>query len=390
MSARQAFIITLTVILTLVLAYLIWWLSEIVLLLVGAIIFASAVRPYVAALSRRGVNRAVAILLIYALVFISTITVIIVAVPPLIMFLVSFIQSGDLSDRLAQLATRLAIFGWDQFRVLIPVVQLPEQFNQLLVETTNEVQQQAWTITQSTMVGLGQTVLLFTLAFYWLTSREQALSLLMLLSPKVHRLQVYTLWNAVEERLGNYVRGQIILMVVIGVASYVSLLLLGVPYAAALALIAGLTEAIPYVGPLMGAVPAVLVGFTVSPVVGLAVMGVYLVIQALEGNVLVPRIMSSSVGLNPLVVIVAIVAGGTINGIVGAILAIPLAGALQVIAQHLWVTPALAALPSDVVGPGGEEPEPTDEDAPEGLPEPEMILEELVVMPQPVQEGAAG
>ena len=376
MTARQSFIVTLTVILTLLAAFLVWRLSEIVMLLFGAIIFASAVQPYVTALDKRGLNRGLAIILIDLLVVVFVVGVTVVAVPPLISFIVTVVQSGVLTTKLTQLATRLAIFGWDQFQVLIPVFSLPAQLNTLIAETGDQVQAQAWTFTQSTLVGLGQAVLLFTMAFYWLTSRETTLALLLLLSPKVQRPRVHAIWNDIEFRLGAYVRGQAILMVLIGVASYVGLFLLGVPFAPALALIAGITEAIPIVGPLIGAVPAVIVAFTVSPVTGLLVAALYGVIQALENNVLVPRIMSSNVGLNPLVIIIAIVAGSALNGVVGAVLAIPLAGALQVLAQHIWVTPSLAALPQEEVGAGQEgdaSAEPSSE-----LPTPEAILADSI------------
>ena len=380
MTARQTLIVTLTITATVLGAYLVWRLSEIVLLLLGAIIFASAVQPYVTALDKRGLPRSLAIILIdlFAIIFVLALTII--AIPPLISFIVTVVQSGVLSTKLTQLATRLAIFGWDKFQVLIPVFSLPSQLDTLIANTGDEVQRQAWTITQSTMVGLGQAVLLFTMAFYWLTSRERTLALLLLLSPKMQRQSVHAIWNDIEFRLGAYVRGQAILMVIIGVASYVGLFFLGVPFAPALALIAGLTEAIPIVGPLMGAVPAVIVGFTVSPVVGLSVAVLYGVIQVLENNILVPRIMSNNVGLNPLVIIIAIVAGSSLNGIVGAVLAIPLAGALQVLAQHVWLTPSLATLPREEVGAGtGAAAESAETER--GLPTPEKILAESVVDP---------
>ncbi len=379
MTARQTFIVTMTVILTALAAYLVWRLSEIVLLLLGAIIFASAVQPYVTALDKRGLNRSAAIILIDLLVLVALISVIIVAVPPLITFLVTVVQSGVLTTKLTQLATRLAIFGWDQFQVLIPVISLPSQLNTMIAQTGDEVQQQAWPLTQSMMVALGQAFLLFTMAFYWLTSRERTLSLLLLLSPKAQRKQVHAIWNDIEFRLGAYIRGQAILMAIIGVASYVGLFLMGVPFAPALALIAGLTEAIPLVGPLLGAVPAVIVGFTVSPLIGLSVAVLYMVIQVLENNVLVPKIMSSNVGLNPLVIIIAIVAGSSLNGIIGALLAIPFAGTLQVLAQHIWVAPSLASLPHEEVGAGGTTAKHEDDGG--DLPTPEVILADSVVDP---------
>ena len=381
MTARQAFIVTLTVILTVLAAFLVWRLSEIVLLLLGAIIFASAVQPYVTALDKRGMNRGVAIILIDVVVIVLVIGVLLVSVPPLITFLITVVQSGVLTTKLTQLATRLAIFGWDRFEVLIPVFSLPAQLNTLISQTGDEVQQQAWTLTQSTMVGLGQAFLLFIMAFYWLTSREGTLALLLLLSPRSQGQRVHAIWNDVEFRLGAYVRGQAILMGIIGISSYIGLFLLGVPFAPALALIAGITEAIPMVGPLIGAVPAVIVGFTVSPLTGLLVAVLYIVIQALENNVLVPKIMSSNVGLNPLVIIIAIVAGSTLNGIVGALLAIPLAGTLQVLAQHIWVTPSLASLPQEEVGAGGTGATTqtlTIDETAMSLPTPEEILADVV------------
>lgn len=376
MTARQTFVVTLTAILTIVGAFLVWWLSEIVLLLIGAIIFASAVQPYVTSLNKRGIPRGIAIILIDILLLIALIILFVISIPPLITFLINVVQSGVLTEKLTQLTTRLTIFGWDQFQVLIPVFSLPSQLNALIAQTGDEVQRQAWTMTQSTLVGIGQAILLFTMSFYWITSRERTLALILLLSPKVQRQRVHAIWNDIEFRLGAYVRGQVILMVIIGLASYVGLLLLGVPNAPALALIAGITEAIPLVGPLIGAVPAVVIGFTVSPLTGILVAVLYGVIQGLENNVLVPKIMSSNVGLNPLVIIIAIVAGSTLNGIVGAVMAIPLAGALQVLAQHIWVSPSLATFPHEEVGAGGGAKQ---EEA--ALPTPEVILAESEIDP---------
>jgi predicted PurR-regulated permease PerM len=374
-TARQAFVVTLVVLATLTAAYMLYWLAGVVMLLFGAIIFASAIRPFVAALDGRGLHRGLAILLLYLVILLVVLGLLIVSVPPLLNFLMAVFADGILTDHLRQLAVRVAQMGWGNYQMLIPVIRLPAQFEAYMAQTGDEVQREAWTITQNTLFGLGQALLLFTMAFYWLTARERTLALLLLLSPKRHRNEVNAIWTDVENRLGAYVRGQVLLMLIIGVFACLGLLLLRVPYAIALGLIAGLTEAIPYVGPLLGAVPAVVVGFTVSPWIGLAVALYYLLLQAAENYVLEPRIMSSNVGLSPLVIIIAIVAGGMINGVAGAVLAIPLAGALQVIVQHRWIDPALSSL-----SPAQKESavKGTDEDGEEelGLPEPEALLEE--------------
>jgi predicted PurR-regulated permease PerM len=116
-----------------------------------------------------------------------------------------------------------------------------------------------------------------------------------------------------------------------------------VPFALPLAVFAGLTEVIPYVGPVIGAIPAVLIAFADSPVKGVMVIGWYLLIQQIESSILVPKIMENNVGLNPLLVIIAVIAGGSLGGVIGAILAIPVAGAAQVIMQHLIIQPTLDA-----------------------------------------------
>jgi predicted PurR-regulated permease PerM len=179
------------------------------------------------------------------------------------------------------------------------------------------------------------------MSFYWLTTRQPLLDLLMRLSPLHLRERTRTIWNDVETTLGAYVRGQAIMVLTIGVASFLGLMALRVDYALPLAVVAGLTEVVPIVGPIIGAVPAVLIAFADSPIKGLLVVGLYVVVQQLEANILVPKVMESNVGLNPLLVIIAIIAGSTLNGVVGALLAIPVAGALQVIAQHLLIEPAL-------------------------------------------------
>src|SRR5688500_13115598 len=145
MTARQAFVVTMTVMVTILAAYLLWRLSEIVLLLLGAIILASAVQPFVNWLNKRGLHRGLAIIIIDLLLIFFLISIVVVSVPPLVTFLVTVVQSGVLSTKLTQLATRLAIFGWDQFQVLIPVIALPTQLNALMSQTESEVQRQAWT-----------------------------------------------------------------------------------------------------------------------------------------------------------------------------------------------------------------------------------------------------
>ena len=132
-----------------------------------------------------------------------------------------------------------------------------------------------------------------------------------------------------------WVRGQLILMSTIGVATGVAYTLLGVPSALLLGLMAALAEAIPIIGPLLGAIPAVLVAATISPQLALAVAGVYLVLQLIEGNVLVPLVMRNTTGISPFLVIISVLIGGAVGGFIGALLAVPIAAAGEVLIEGL-------------------------------------------------------
>jgi predicted PurR-regulated permease PerM len=140
----------------------------------------------------------------------------------------------------------------------------------------------------------------------------------------------------VEEKLGGWVRGQLILMLAIGVMATVGYFALGLPNPILLGVAAGLFEIIPMVGPFLAFAPAVLVALAaVDPTRALAVVGYALVIQQIESNILVPRVMRSTVGVSQLTVLLGILVGATLAGIPGAFLAVPIAGALQVILAHV-------------------------------------------------------
>lgn len=341
MNGRHTFYRTVIVLATLVGAYLLYRLGETVIVLFGAIIFASAIRPYVDGLARRGMNRGLAILLIYAVILGGLAGLLVIAIPPLVELWRDLYANRGLIRIAQALVSQLSEFGWRNFRIDIPVFAPVAELEAQLNRAEDVAGELAWPFARSAGYVVSQLVLALVMGFYWLTARELILDLLLRMSPLRHRAQVELIWNDVEGTLGAYVRGEGILALVIGLASYVGLSLLGVPYAPALAVIAGTTEVIPVVGPILGAIPAVLVGLTVSPTTGLLVVGLYVLIQQLEGNILVPRVMEQSVGLNPLLVIVALVAGSSLNGILGALLAIPVVGALQVVARHLLINPVI-------------------------------------------------
>ncbi|HVP15325.1 MAG TPA: AI-2E family transporter [Terriglobales bacterium] len=163
------------------------------------------------------------------------------------------------------------------------------------------------------------------LTFYMAMDQKGMRTATVALVPWRERPRAERLDDRVKGRLGRWLRGQLLLGAVMGGLSYAALLLLHVQFALILALLAGLAELIPVVGPFIGAVPAVLVAASQQPILGLWVAIVYIVMQELEAHLLVPRIMSEATGLNPVVVIVAILAAAKLAGFVGVLLAVPAA-----------------------------------------------------------------
>jgi predicted PurR-regulated permease PerM len=156
--------------------------------------------------------------------------------------------------------------------------------------------------------------------------------------PKRHREKVAATFNQVDEKLGAWMRGQLVLSLFIGTISWVVLSLLNVPYALPLSLLAGMLEVLPTIGPILSAVPATIIALTISPTLAIGVMIAYFCIQLFENHVLVPNVMQRAVGLNPILVILGITIGGSIMGIAGALLSIPFISFIIVIFNNIHRT----------------------------------------------------
>lgn len=166
---------------------------------------------------------------------------------------------------------------------------------------------------------------LFFMAYYLVIERPHLHKYLLRFFPKNSAEEhAESLVLAVERQVGGWVRGELLLMGIIGVMTYIGLVLLGIPYALPIAVLSGLLEAVPNIGPTIAAIPAILMGLTVSPIVGLGALAMSILIQQLENNLIVPKIMQSATGTNPLVTIIVLLVGFTLGGIAGAILAMPL------------------------------------------------------------------
>jgi predicted PurR-regulated permease PerM len=149
--------------------------------------------------------------------------------------------------------------------------------------------------------------------------------------PKHHQAYINELIDLIRQKTGMWLRGQLILCLVVGLCAYAGLVFLDVKYALILALLFGIGELIPYLGPSIAAVPAVFLAFMQERSLGLSVIGLYVIIQVLENNFIVPAVMRKVVGINPIVTIFALLIGGKVAGVIGMVLAIPVVTAINII-----------------------------------------------------------
>lgn len=182
-------------------------------------------------------------------------------------------------------------------------------------------------------------VSVLVLAYYWTLNGERTLRALLLRVPMESRENLRQIIDTMEGKVGAFLRGQAVLCLSVSGAMLAALLIIQMPYALSLALLAGMFEAIPILGPTLGAIPALLVALATAPDKVIWVLVAVILIQQLESNVLIPRVMDKSVGVNPVVTILSIIAFGLLLGLPGTLLAIPLAAIIQVVVSYVVFEP---------------------------------------------------
>lgn len=337
MTPLRAMAITAAVIFVLVLAYVLYQIRDILILLILGVLLGAAVDPLVAGMRRRGLSRGQAILLIYGAIFATLAIGLYFVVPPLIdegQRLVAGVPgyldqaeawvTSNPNPAIRDAGERALTRG----RALIANLQ---QNPPIQVEQLN----QAIGFLTSIFGILFTTVSTLIVAYYWMTEKGLIKRVVLGIFPIARRDTAHRMWDEIEFRLGGWARGQLVLMAVVGLISAIAYFALGLPFWFLLAIWAGLTEVIPIVGPFLGGALAVLVALTDSWQKAVVVAVFVFLLQQLEGSILVPRIMRNAVGLTPLTVILAVLIGGALGGILGALLAIPVAAAVQVLATEL-------------------------------------------------------
>lgn len=324
-----------SIIKVLIVIFLVWILyliREVVAILLFAFILVSILEPAVEWLRAKKVPKTLSVVLVYLVLLAIFALILALIIPPI-------------SNQIDQISTNFPVY-WQKFN--LEFRNISQFLNQYGAgqEIENAFKNLKYNIPQTTsgvfsqvgnfLAGLFSIFIVLVITFYVLAEENATKRIFRSMLPSQYLPYVYQIFNRIQDKLGLWLRGQIILSFIVGLMVYLGLLFLGVKYALILGIIAGLLEFIPYLGPTFSGVLGVLLTFFQSPINALLVLILYIVIQVLENNILVPNIMRRAVGLNPVISIVALLIGGSLGGVIGAILAIPVATALSVFAQDFF------------------------------------------------------
>jgi len=307
------------IILGLVILYLI---RDVLVILLLSVIIAAAVSPAASYLQKKGLPRTLAVFAIYFLAF--------VVLAAILYFILS-----PLSNELDDLSLVFPIYfdkvqsAFQDLRAAAP------QYEQLLISIQNQLgvisnnlahlSGNIFGATSRLFGGVISAIFVIVISFY-LSAQEHGISIfLRSITPREHQGYILGLWSRAQHKLGRWFQVQLVSSAIVGGLVFIGLSIFGIKHSVLLSLLAGVTEIIPFVGPILAAIPAILFGLLKSPVVALWTLVVYTIIHQIENHIIVPQLTNRAVGLNPVVVIIALLIGSELMGIRGIILGVPLA-----------------------------------------------------------------
>ncbi|KKS78599.1 MAG: hypothetical protein UV53_C0031G0008, partial [Candidatus Azambacteria bacterium GW2011_GWE1_42_9] len=305
--------------------------SDFILVIIASVVIASAIEPAVAAAKKRNIPRLPAVLSVYlisALVFVGLFYFLLL---PLAGEISSFIRTLTIYSNsitnggiLSDLFRTQNLFGGFDTPVLIR--ELSAQLNSLSAFLSQGIFSGASLI----FGGIFNFVLILVLSFYLVAQEDGVSKFLKMITPMQHERYVIGLWRRSQHKIGLWMQGQLLSSALMALLVYLSLLIIGVPHALLLAVLAGVFELIPLVGATLAAIPTIFIAYTWGGMsIALIVAGLYIVIQQLEGHLIYPLVVKKMVGIPPIISIVSLVIGGTLAGFLGVLISVPVAAALM-------------------------------------------------------------
>jgi len=308
-----------------------YYISDVLLIVVAAIIFASAIEPIVSKLHRYRVHRILAVIFVYLLVALIFVALLIFFIPivanDLVLLLNNLPQTFSLESLWAPVQSLGLHVGQTSIAPgSISMGDFIQGLQSLIVGTSTGAFQTAAAL----FGGFLGLVLIVVLSFYLSVQDEGVADFLRIITPVRHQAYITDLWKRSQRKIGYWLQGQLLLGLVVGVLVYLVLLIVGIPHALILALLAAVFEIIPVFGPIISSVPAILIAFSDSGIgTGFLLVGLYIIIYQFESQLFYPLVVKKIVGISPIVVILALVIGAKLAGILGALIAVPLSAVLM-------------------------------------------------------------
>ncbi len=321
--------------------WLLYRFNQVIFILFIAIVMGTVIRPAVTWLHQRGLPRIAGVILVYLLLLALLIGFVLLLFPLIVeqgttiaAAVPGYYQS--LREWMVNYPNQLIVRLSEFLPATLPGLEPVQQTGQQMLASAGQA---LGYVTLAAKV-IFMAIVILLLAFHWTLDGPRTIQSLLLLVPKDQRESIRELISAMETKVGFYIAGQGVLCLVIGIMALVAYLLIGLPNALVLALVAGVLEAVPMIGPLLGAIPAALVALSIAPAKLVWVIVATVVIQQLENSLLVPRVMRKAVGVNPFVSLLAIFAFSSLFGIAGALMAIPMAAIIQLLLDRFVFHPA--------------------------------------------------
>ena len=315
--------------------WLIYRFNQVIFILFVAIVIGTVIRPVGAWLHQRGLPQTVGVIFVYLLLLLL-LTGFLLLLLPIISEQSKTIAAAipgyyqNLREWVIKNPTQSLASLSEFLPATLPKLMPVQQTGQELMASAGQLAGYVTLLVK----GIFTATIILVLAFYWTLDGPRIIQSYLLLIPPNQRESLSELFSAMESKVGLYMVGQGFLCIVIGLMALVAYLLIGLPNALVLALIAGVLEAVPMIGPFLGAVPAALVAVSIAPGKLIWVIIATIIIQQLENSLLVPRIMKKAVGVNPFVTLLSLFAFSTLFGLAGALMAIPIAAIIQLALNH--------------------------------------------------------
>lgn len=314
---------------TILIVLALWFLyvvRDIIVLLLVAFIVTAALDPVIEWFVRRSVPRYVSVTLTY-IIFFSILGVLFAAVVPAIGQQMR--EVGENAPQYMETLTTLV-----RHVPLFHGVTTQELFTGVGTYLSN-VPDRIVSTTVGVVSGLIAFVAVIAMSFYMSIQRDGLKNFLMSVTPSHHQSYIGSLTDRIRSQLGRWMAGQFLAMIFVGVLYFIVLSVLGVPFPLVLALLGGLLEIIPYIGPIIAALIAILFAILISPLTAVFVAIAYIIINQIENHILLPQIMKRVLGLNPVTIIIALLIGAKLAGVIGVILAVPVSAALNVFIKDI-------------------------------------------------------